>query len=93
VATPGGRGTVCTWTTAQGSLLGVQVYEGEAFFAPDVQAPTGQRLTDLGDAAYVDVHDGVGGALLGDVVVVVDTVGPGTHDVVEDLLRTAVGHT
>jgi hypothetical protein len=82
------RGLTCGWQTADGNLLSVHVYQGRAFFAPEIQAPTGRRLDGVGDDAYVD--DGVGLALVGETVVVVDAVGPGTHVAVESALRSSV---
>jgi hypothetical protein len=85
------RGTSCTWTTASGNLISVQVYTGRAFYAPDVQGPDARRLTGVGDDAFVD--KGLGGAIAGQTVVFVDAVGPGMQGGIETALRTAISRT
>lgn len=84
----GYRGRDCKWETADGGLVSVQVYQGQEFYAPNMQAPGAPHLTGVGDDAYV--QGSMGGARVGDTVVVVNAFGSGTDGAVESALRTAV---
>jgi hypothetical protein len=102
--TEGSSGSTCTWVTIEDpddledlavQLLVVQVYRGAAYYAPDMVYPDAERISGIGQDAYVNVEGSVStGALDGDwaifvdyTVILSDAPASAKKDQVVDLLR------